>query len=246
MGSVKKYISWILLIVFIIIGLVVGRSIWYSLKDTRAKLKAQDEKMAELIRKDASMRAYVDSLDGVLLKLREEERRLEEERTGLQDRLRRLQSEYDRTMARIDTLWEAGSILTELGAAFPHWKGQFWEATRADGIHGLIAPRFFGAEVVEMKSKLDESLETISIKDSTIASMDHSLRIKDESVCVLTFKADSLKSTYENLWGEYGVLDKKYRDLLKKKWFTLRLSPANLLTTGAGLAAGYGVRSLIK
>lgn len=244
MGRIKGLISWILLIVLVIVGLFVGRSIWTSLQDTRAKLKEQEKKMTELARRDSSMRAYVDSLDVVISELREREARLAEERDQLQDRLARLQIQYDRAMARIDTLWEASSVVEELDRAFPHWKGQFREAMRADGIHGLIAPRFFGAEVVEIKTKLDKSQKELYLKDSTITNLNNTLAVKDSIEQALSLKSDSLQSSYNNLWGEYQVLDTKYRDVLKRKWFTLHLGMDNIVSAGIGLAAGYGIGKL--
>ena len=246
MSKIKKYISWILLIIVLIIGFLVGRSIWYSLKDTRAKLKEQEKKMEELVEKDARMRAYVDSLDQVLLKLKEEEETLAKERERLAEKLAELQKEYNETIAKIDTLWTAKAIISELDNAFPHWKGQFWAAVRGDGIHGLIAPQFFGAEVVEMKANLNHCTQQITIKDSTIANLDNTIFIKDNRIEALTLKSDSLKSTYENLWGEYKILDKKYTDLLKRKWFTLHLDPGNIISAGVGFGAGYLVGNLKK
>ncbi|MFQ5823582.1 MAG: hypothetical protein ACE5JB_05960 [bacterium] len=241
MGKSKGAISWILLIIVVVVGLIIGRSIWFSLKDTRAKLKEQELTMAELARKDSLMRVYVDSLDFVLLDLQQKEEHLAAEREQLKKKLNQLQIKYNKTMVRLDTLWEAGSVINELDQAYPHWKGQFWEAKRADGIHGLIAPRLFGADAAETKTKLDNSLKKITLKDSTIAVLDSSLAIKNEEAKALILKADSLQSTYNNLWGEYQVLDEKYKKLLKRKWFTLHLSPGNILTTGVGFAAGYAI-----
>jgi len=246
MSKIKKYIAWILLIIVLIVGLVVGRSIWFSLKDTRAKLKEQKEKMEELVKKDASMRAYVDSLDQVLLQLKAEEESLASERERLSKRLAELQKKYNETIAQIDTLWTASGIIGELDAAFPHWKGQFWAAIRGDGVHGLIAPQFFGAEVVEIKAELDHNSQQLIIKDSTIANLDSTILIKDHRIEALTLKADSLKTTYEDVWSEYKILDQKYTDLLKRKWFTLHLDPGNIISAGAGFGAGYAVGRLKK
>ncbi len=244
MSKVKRSIAWVLLIVVLIIAFVVGRSIWQSLKDTRAKLKEQERKMEELIEKDARMRRYVDSLDQVLLALKIEEQRLATERERLARRLAELQRKYNETVAKIDTLWSASSIITELDTAFPHWRGQFWSAVRNDGIHGIIAPQFFGAEVLEIKAELDYKTQQVMLKDSTIATLDSTLIIKDKRIEALALKADSIKATYENLWKEYQVLDKKYTDLLKRKWFTLHLGLGNLVSAGVGFGAGYLVGSL--
>ncbi len=244
MATIKKYGSWILLIIMLIVALVVGRSIWYSLKDTRAKLKEQEKKMEELTQKDARMRAYVDSLDQLMLQLKAEEERLAKERERLSKKMAELQKKYNETVAKIDTLWTASGIINELDTAFPHWRGQFWSAIRGDGIHGLIVPQFFGAEVVEIKAELDYKNEEMVVKDSTIANLDSTIFVKDRRIEALTLKADSLKSTYENVWSEYKILDKKYTDLLKRKWFTLHLDPGNILSAGVGFGAGYAVGRL--
>lgn len=244
MSRIKRSIAWILLILVLVIGFVVGRSIWHSLKDTRAKLKEQERKMEELVKKDARMRRYVDSLDQVLLGLKIEEQRLLTERERLARRLAELQKKYNETVAKIDTLWSATSIIRELDAAFPHWRGQFWAAVRNDGIHGIIAPQFFGAEVLEIKAELDHKTQQLMLKDSTIAVLDSTLIIKNKRIELLALKADSIMTTYENLWREYKVLDKKYTDLLKRKWFTLHLGLGNLVSAGVGFGAGYLVGSL--
>lgn len=246
MSKIKRNISWILLVIVLVVGFVVGRSIWFSLKDTRARLKEQENKMKELVEKDARMRAYVDSLDQVLFMLKAEEEKLANERERLAKKLAELQKKYNETIAKIDTLWTAGGIISELDAAFPHWRGQFWAAIRGDGIHGLIAPQFFGAEVVEIKADLDHRIQQLIIKDSTIANLDSTIFIKDRRIEALVLKADSLGATYDDLWGEYKILDKKYTDLLKRKWFTLHLDPANILSAGVGFGAGYAVGRLTK
>lgn len=244
MGNLKKYISWILLVIVIIVSIIVGRSIWYSLQDTRAELKVQKEKMDDLVNKDAEMHAYVDSLDQEIIKFKAEEERLANEREKLEKRLKQIKKKYEKILAKIDDLWEADSITNELDAAFPNWKGQFWARKRGDGIHGIIAPQFFGAEVLEIKAKLDSSVQKIDIKNRIIINLDSTIHVKDNQVIALTSKADSLKSIYEKLWPEYKDLDEKYTDLLNRKWFTLRLSPGNIVAAGAGLATGYAVSSL--
>jgi predicted nuclease with TOPRIM domain len=239
MSKIKSSVSWILLIIILLVGFFVSQSIWASLKDTRAELARQKAIAEELARKDAAMRAYVDSLNQVLARLEQEEQRLVIERGRLRNELDELQNRYGRIRARLDTLWQAGSVIAELDEAFPHWRGQIREATRSDGVHALIAPRFFGADVAETKAKLDKSLQEIQIKDSTIANLDSTLSIKNEEVKVLTFKADSLQKTYDHLWTEYQALDENYQKLLKQKWFTLRFSPGNILSFVGGGAVGY-------
>ncbi|MCK6620853.1 MAG: hypothetical protein HUU32_10475 [Calditrichaceae bacterium] len=237
MASTKGPVSWIVTALLVLVALAVIWSIWNSLQDTREKLRAQKEKMEELERKDAAMRRYVDSLDNALAQIREREQQLAEEREALQQRLARLQQEYQRVKERIDQLWEAKGVIGELDQAFPHWAGQFWEAQRADGVHGIIAPRLFGAEVAEIKADLDKSEREIGIKDSVITNLDSTVALKNEEVKVLEMKADSIMSTYNNLFAEYQELDKKYRKEVASKWF--KFTPGNILSFGVGAGAGY-------
>lgn len=246
MGKLKRGIPWMLLLIVLVVGFIVGKSIWYSLKDTRAELAKQKAKMAELVRNDSLMHIYVDSLDLEILALQREEQRLANEREQLKLQLDALRTKYNQTMARIDTLWAASSVITELDNAFPHWQGQFWAATRADGIHGLIAPRFFGAEVVEIKDSLALKTAELSIKDSKIRNLEELSSIKDKKFELCTMKADSILTTYNHLLAEYKVLDDRYTELLKRKWFTLHLSPGNIVAAGAGLAAGYAIHGAIE
>lgn len=239
MASTKGPVYWVVIGLLALIGLAIIWSIWNSLQDTREKLRVQKEKMEELERKDAAMRRYVDSLDNALAEIRERELRLAGEREELQQRLARLQQEYQRVKNRIDQLWEAKGVISELDQAFPHWAGQFWEAQRPDGVHGIIAPRFFGAEVAEIKADLDKSEREISIKDSVITNLDSTVALKNEEVRILEMKADSIMSTYNNLFAEYQELDKKYRKEVVSKWF--KFTPGNVLSFGIGAGAGYFV-----
>ncbi len=239
MAKITGGISWILLILVVIVAIVVGTSIWQSLRDTRAALDEQKKKVAELTRADSLMRAYVDSLDGVFAELQREEQRLKAERERLEQELTKIEKKYAKVLARLDTVWTAGAVINELDSAFPHWKGQIREATRADGVHALIVPRFFGADAAETKIKLDKSEEKMAIKDSTISVLDSTLANKSEQVKTLLFKADTLQKSYDRVWGEYKILDEKYRKLLVRKWFTLHLGPGNILSAGVGATAGY-------
>ena len=245
MANFKKWISWILLAIVVIAGLFVVRSIFASLKDTRAELDRQKAIADSLNRNDATMRAFVDSLNTVLAGLREQERQLAEERDSLDQALRQLHLRFAQTMARIDTLYEAGSIIHELDNDFPEWRGQIREATRADGVHALIVPRFFGANVVERMAELRNSLEELPIKDEIIANSDSTIRVKNQEVNVLTQQRDSLQTTYKILFGEYQDLDGRYRNLLKKKWFSVNLTPGNLLSAGLGAAGGATLGYLV-
>lgn len=239
MADNKGIFSWMVTGVLLIVGVAVGWSIWSSLKDTRAKLAAQKEKMEELERRDASMRRYVDSIDVVLADVRAREALLAAERDEIQGKLENLRREHAITMARLDKVWEAKEVTNELDGAFPHWAGQFWEAQRSDGVHALLAPRFFGAEVAEIKAENDKRGREIVLKDSTITSFNNSMVLKDDEVRLLTMKADSIRSTYENLWGEYQVLDKKYRKEVASRWFKVTVGGV------AGAAAGFGLGYLV-
>lgn len=232
-------ISWILLILVAIVAVVVGTSIWYSLRDTRAALDEQKKKVAELSRADSLMKTYVDSLNGAFAELLREEERLQAERERLEQELNKIEKKYAKVLARLDTVWTAGAVIHEMDGAFPHWRGQIREATRADGVHALIVPRFFGADAAEAKIKLDKSQEVLAVKDSTIAVLDSTLAIKNAEVQTLVLKADTLQKSYDRVWGEYKILDEQYRKLLVRKWFTLHLGPGNILSAGAGAAAGY-------
>ncbi|MGH7599973.1 MAG: Tar ligand binding domain-containing protein [bacterium] len=239
MAKITGGISWILLILVVIVAIIVGTSIWHSLRDTRAALDEQKKKVAELTRADSLMRAYVDSLDRAFAELQREEQRLRAERERLEQELTKIEKKYAKVLARLDTVWTAGAVIHELDSAFPHWKGQIREATRGDGVHALIVPRFFGADAAETKIKLDKSEEKMAIKDSTIAVLDSTLANKSEQVKTLLAKADTLQKSYDRVWGEYKILDEKYRKLLVRKWFTLHLGPGNILSAGIGATAGY-------
>jgi hypothetical protein len=239
MAKISGAISWILLILVAIVAIVVGTSIWYSLRDTRAALDEQKKKVAELTRADSLMRAYVDSLDGVFAELQREEQRLIAKRDSLEKVLAKIEAKYAKVLARLDTVWTAGAVISELDSAFPHWKGQIREATRADGVHALLVPRFFGADAAETKIKLNESQEKLANKTRIAAVLDSTLAIKNAEVQTLLFKADTLQRSYDRVWGEYKILDEKYRKLLVRKWFTLHLGPGNILSAGLGATAGY-------
>lgn len=237
MAESRGIISWVIIAVLVLVGAAVGWSIWSSLRDTRAKLEAQKKIMEELERQNSAVKHYADSLDALIVTLGQREQLLAAEREELQRRLAQVQQEYNKIRARLDKLWSAESVNHELDQAFPHWAGQFWEASRSDGVHALMAPRFFGAEVVEIKAEVDKSRKEISLKDSTIASFGESMRGKDEVIKLLNLKADSLRSTYDNLFAEYQALDQKYRKEVKSHWF--KFTPGNILSAGAGFGAGY-------
>ncbi len=89
-------------------------------------------------------------------------------------------------------------------------------------------------------------MQQMNVKDITNANLDSTIFIKDRRIEALALKADSLKSTYENVWSDYKILVKIYTDLLKRKWFTLHLGPGNLISAGVGFGAGYAVGRLKK
>src|SRR5574341_1507646 len=237
MAANKGLVSWIIMAILIVVGLAVGWSIWSSLQDTRAKLKAQEEKMKELESKDAALNRYVDSLNVVLAEVRAREAELAAQRDDLKKRLEKLQHDYNRAIARLDKLWEAKDVIHELDGAFPNWAGQFFTATRHDGVHGLIAPQFFHAEVLEIKTELDTRQKEVALKDSTIASFENSMALKDEEIRIVTLQADSIRSTYNNLFAEYQTLDQKYRTEVKSHWF--KFSLGNAVYAGVGFGAGF-------
>lgn len=239
MAENRGIISWIIIAIVLLVGSAVGWSIWSSLRETRAKLEAQQKIMDELEHKNLAVKHYADSLDALIVTLGQREQLLAAEREELQRKLAQVQQEYQKVRARLDKLWSAESVNHELDQAFPHWAGQFWEATRADGVHALMAPRFFGAEVAEIKAEVDKSRKEIALQDSTIRSFGESMQGKDQVIKLLNLKADSLRSTYDNLFAEYQALDKKYRKEVKSHWF--KFTPGNVLSAGVGFGAGYVV-----
>ena len=99
----------------------------------------------------------------------------------------------------MDRLWEAQEIDSALGNAFPLWRGQIWTALRGDGVHALLVPQMFGAEVVEIKTDLDASREMQKNQQQQIANLQNSLDLKENElrnlVCANNF---SLGITPEN------------------------------------------------
>ena len=244
MAANRGLVSWIIIAILIVVGVAVGWSIWNSLQDARAKLKAQAEKMKELEQRDAALNRYLDSLNVVLAEVRAHEAELAAQRDDLKKRLEKLQQDYNRAIGRLDKLWEAKEVIHELDGAFPNWAGQFFAATRHDGVHGLIAPQFFHAEVLEIKTELDTRQQEVALKDSTIRSFEKSMTLKDEEIRIITLQADSLRSTYNNLFAEYQALDEKYRKEVKSHWF--KFSLGNAVYTGLGFGAGFLVGNATK
>jgi len=241
MATNRGLISWVIIAVLLAVGLAVGWSIWSSLQETRAKLQAQEEKAQELERKNTAVKKYSDSLDAVVANLGERQQQLVAEREELQKKLEIVQREYQKTRARLDKMWTAGEINHELDQAFPEWAGQFWDAKRSDGVHAIIAPRLWGAQVAEMKAEIDARQEEGELQTRSLSSFEESTQIQDSTITLLTLKADSLRSAYDNLFVEYQELDKKYRKEVKSHWF--KFTPGNMLSAGAGFGAGYLVGS---
>jgi chromosome segregation ATPase len=237
MANNRSLISWAIIAVLLVVGLAVGWSIWSSLKETRAKLQAQDAKVRELETKDAAMKHYADSLDAMIATLGERQQLLVAEREELQRKLEIVQREYRQTRARLDKMWTAGEINHELDQAFPEWAGQFWEAQRSDGVHAIIAPRLWGAQVAEVIADMKKSEQEGDIRERSLATFEESTQLQDSTIKLLTMKADSLRGAYDNLWAEYQELDKKYRKEVKSHWF--KFTPGNILSAGAGFGAGY-------
>lgn len=241
MSSLVSRLSWLLLVVVSLIGLFLGRHLHKLLKEREAKIAEQQQIMRDLEHKNRQVRAYSDSLDKVLLGLYHQQDSLTIEHKKLQSSLIRVRHELHTVLARLQTAWETGEVIHEMDQAFPTWHGQFHEATRGDGIHGIIAPQFFGMQVVELKTKWQASENIIKNKDSTIANLEQLNQVKTKEIAVWTLKSDSLQKTYDNLWREYNVVDKKYQKCLKTKWCSINLSMDNLVAAGLGLAGGYAI-----
>jgi hypothetical protein len=233
----KGLLSWIPMALLILVGGAVIWSIWSSLVDTRAKLEAQQKKMAEILGKDVDMNRYVDSLEVVLSFLQQRDSVLTREREQFMVQLAVLEYKHQQALARIDTLWEFSEVNEELDRVFPQWKGQFMEARRPDGVHSIIVPRFFGAYVSEIKTELDNSDQKMAVKDSLIGNYKESLVNKDTQVNTVVAQRDSIETTYTDLLSEYQVLDQKYRKEVKSHWF--KFSLGNAVYAGVGFGAGY-------
>jgi hypothetical protein len=239
----KKIISLAINIIPVLIVLAILWSVWSSLKDTQLKLQTQREKKEELDLKEDLMNRYVDSLKTVLNFLKERETRLALERDEYRAQLVLLEYKYKENLKRIDGLWEVTEINRELNDAFPHWKDQFWQAKRPDGIHGIIVPQFFGAEVLEIKNEYDKSSEKLAIKDKEIENFEETLVVKDEKISVIKSQRDSIKTTYDNLSDEYETLHTKYNKEVKSGWF--KINPGNVVSAGVGVGLGLGAGYLI-
>jgi len=100
MATNRGLFSWIIIAILFVVGLAVGWSIWSSLQETRAKLKAQEATMRELEIRDVAVKRYADSLDAVVATLGEREKVLIGEREELQQKLEQVQREFRKTRAR--------------------------------------------------------------------------------------------------------------------------------------------------
>lgn len=239
MPKFKSLLPWIFLALVLVAGFFVGRSILASLSDTRAALARQQAIADSLQRNDTNMRRVVDSLDTALEASKARVAALAYERDSLDQALAHMTGQYARTQARLDTLWEGGAVIAELDDYFPSWRGQIREATRGDGVHALIAPRFFGANVAEKMAELTNTTETLRNREAYLANLEASHREQDGQIDALTTQRDTLQTTYDTLYVAYQDLDGRYRDLLKRKWFQLKIEPG--FWTGVGLGALGGV-----
>ena len=235
----KGIISNIIMVVFLIIVLAILWSAWSSLKDTRIKLQAQQEKREELDRKDQAMNHYVDSLKSVINFLKEKETELASEREVYRLKLVALEQEFKKRLGSIDKLWEQKDFEKELNMAFPQWNNQFWEAMRSDSVHGIIVPRLFAGEVLEIKTELDNREGELVIKDSLIGNYRETIGFKDQEIDNITLQRDTVQTNYNNLYNEYGLLEKKYQKEVTSGWF--KITPGNLISAGLGLGAGYAI-----
>ncbi len=241
MSNVWSRLGWILFLVIILVGLFIGRHLQKLFKENETKIAEQQQIMRDLEHKNRQVRAYSDSLDQVLLGLYHQQDSLAIAHKKLQFNLIRVRQELHDARARLETAWETGDVLHEMDKAFPTWQGQFHAATRGDGIHGIIAPQFFGMQAVELQTKWQSSESIIKNKDSTIANLEQQEQLKKKEIAVWTLKSDSLQKTYNNLWQEYNAVDKNYQKCLKRKWCSINLSMDNLVAAGIGLAGGYAI-----
>jgi hypothetical protein len=237
-------VCWFLLIVILAAGLYIGKDIHKQFKERNAKIAEQEQIMKDLMLRNSSLQVYSDSLDKVIIGLHHQQDSLSLERNKLQGRLHLAQVELRKALARLANAWEPGDVLHELDQAFPTWQGQFREAMRGDGIHGIIAPQFFGMQVVELKIASLANAKIIKMKDSTITNLEQVINLKNAEITAWTQKSDSLKNTYDHLWQEYNVVDEKYNKCLKSKWCTIHIGMSNILAAGVGFAGGYAIRGM--
>ena len=194
----KSVITLIGAVVLIVVAAAIIWSIWSSLQETRAKLAAQQQKMEEIEHRDASLNRYIDSLEVALSFLTEREVKLTEERDNFIRELAVINLKYDEAFARIDRLWEATDINRTLGNAFPHWKDQFYEARRADGVHAIIVPQMFGPEVLEINSELGRSEDALKNKDQQIVNLEDRVNVKDQKIDIVRLQRDSTIAEYQS------------------------------------------------
>lgn len=237
----RGIISWIIIAILGIVGIAVGMSIYSSLKDTRAKLKAQEETMAKLEQRNEELQGFLKNEQEKIDSLRQEKEQLAHQRDALRADLVRLNKKYLATLAKIDGLWEAKDVFTELDRYFPTWQGQFHEAQRSDGVHGFIAPRFWGAQVAEEMAELQKRRTEVLLKDSLIVNYQQDSTLTVQEIFHLEGQRDSLKVVYDSLFTEYGILDKKYKKEVKSGWF--RFTAPNAVYLGLGAGAGYLIGS---
>ena len=138
---------------------------------------------------------------------------------------------------KVDQLWEAQDIDTALGNAFPHWRGQIWTALRGDGVHALLVPQMFGAEVVEIKAEMDASRDVQQNQQQQIDNLSGLLQTKEKELSNVIEQRSILKKNYDKLYEEYQILDKKYRKEVLRHWF--RLTPGTVISAGIGFGVGY-------
>lgn len=239
MATNRSVVSWIVLAVVLLVGLAVGRSIWSSLQDTKAKLEAQKREMEQVKKDNGRLAAVRDSLHRENDSLNVKEKKLLADKNALNEELRLLRIQHRKDVARVDTLWEAKSIITELDAAFPEWKGKFWQAKTPNGLEGMIAPRFFSAQVLEIMADNKGNQAELANCNRRVTNADSLLGVSKQKIQNLQTEVTALDTTYQKLLGKYQTLNDKYNKEVKSHWFKFTPSNALALTVGAGV--GYWV-----
>lgn len=237
MANNRSVVSWIVLAVLLLVGLAVGRSIWSSFQDTKAKLEAQKREMEQVKKDNVRLAALRDSLHLENKKLAAQEAQLLEDKKTLNEELARLRIQHHNDLARINKLWEADSIIAELDAAFPEWKGKFWQAKTPNGLEGMIAPRFFSAQVLEIMADNKGNQAELGNCNRRVTNTDSLYSVSKKRNANLQVEVDSLATTYNTLFGKYQTLNDKYNKEVKSHWF--KFTPSNAITLGAGLGVGY-------
>ncbi|MBN1560828.1 hypothetical protein JW998_11295 [candidate division KSB1 bacterium] len=237
MAISKSVVSWLVMIALVLVFLAAGWWLWSSLQDSRALLAEQKKELERIVKANETLTAVRDSLHRENDRLAEKEKKLLQEKYALDQELQRLRLQHQSDMARIDTLWQAESVISSLDSAFPEWAGQFWQAKTPNGLEGLIAPRFFSSQVLEIMAQRDGSQTELDNCHLQVANRDSLLQVKEQRIGNLQTEVTALDTTYANLYDKYLVLDEKYNQEVKRGW--LKMGVSNAVTFVAGGAIGY-------